>query len=206
MELESIDFLPERLAAQRARRRLWVRQGYLLAVCAVLLAILGYTRQMRVSKAQAELSLLAERSVNVQRQLGMLQPLRVQQAELFLKKRIDEQLGSRVEALDVLAELERVLPNNVVLVSLDLEAMDIRHTGAGDAVPKQRVDFGADATQRRVRLVISGLAPSDVDVATFIAQVSSSKIFEDVNMGYSKSTEFRQRSARAFTVSCYVVR
>jgi len=63
-----------------------------------------------------------------------------------------------------------------------------------------------DKAVHRVRLVLTGLAPTDVDVANFIGQLSASRLFEDVTMGYAKNVSFRGRSAREFRASCYVAR
>ncbi len=59
---------------------------------------------------------------------------------------------------------------------------------------------------RRVRVVLAGLAPTDVDVANFIGQLSASPLFENVNMGYAKTVRFRGRSAREFQASCYLAK
>jgi len=211
--MESIDFLPERIKFQRAKRKRLIRQVYLLAVCVVTLALLAYTRQARIAKTQAQLGLLAERSKNVQRQLQMLSSLQRQQADLMIKKRIDDQLGSRANALDVLSELGRLLPRSVAIYSLDLAAVDVRvpvrsaaRTEAGRATAFSQGPREKDQIVKRVRLELTGLAPTDVDVANFIGQLSASPLFEDVNMGYTKDTDFADRSARQFNVSCYIVR
>jgi hypothetical protein len=59
-------------------------------------------------------------------------------------------------------------------------------------------------TVKRVRLMLTGIAPGDVDVANFIGQLSASPLVEDVNMGYAKTVEFRGRLAREFQASCYI--
>jgi len=212
--MESIDFLPERIKLQRVRRKHLIRQGYLLAICVATLAVLAYTRHARIAKTQAQVGLLQERSKNVHRQLEMLDSLQRQQADLMIKKRIDDQLGSRANALDVLSELGRLLPRSIAVKALDLAAVDV-------PVPVRSAARTADSTRttafprgplqkeqivKRVRLELTGLAPTDVDVANFIGQLSASPLFEDVNMGYTKDTDFEGRSARQFNVSCYIVR
>jgi Tfp pilus assembly protein PilN len=209
--MEKIDFLPERIKVQRARRASLVRQVCLLGVCLAALAALAYVRHQRIGSAKAELIALKDQSTNMQRQLAFRGELERQQADLMIKKRIDDQLGSRVNALEVLAELERLLPESIVLTSLNLEAVELRvplkpaedkassSARAANNRPKEKV-------VKRVRLVFTGLAPSDVDLANFIAQLSAGRLFEDINMGYAKNVDFRGRSAREFQASCYVVR
>jgi len=211
--MKNVDFLPEQMRVQRARRQRVVRQVYLLALCALGLALLGYLRQGRVRKANAELAMLNERACSVNQQLAKRNELEQQLAELMITKRIEEHIGSRVNALDVMSELGRLLPKSIFLTSMNIETMDVRipvsstemqssenrAVIAGSPQKKERI-------VKRVRLVITGLAPTDVDVANFIGQLSASPLFEDVNMGYARNMTFNGRAAREFQASCYVVR
>jgi Tfp pilus assembly protein PilN len=207
---DNIDFLPKYIKVQRARRRSFRRQMWLVAILSGTLATLGYVRQDKIVQAQAVTAVLDRQISAVNRQLALRTDLERQLADLMIKKRIDDTLGSRANALEVLAELERTLPESIVLTTLTLEAVEIRmpvkpaETGApvvagAEAKPKERVS-------RRVRLVFTGLAPSDVDVANFIAQMSAGRLFEDVSMGYVRNVDFRGRNVREFQASCYVAR
>lgn len=214
--MQNVDFLPERIVIQRARRQRLIRHSYLVAVCAVGLALLGYWRHGHLQEARGELAATSQRGRDVQTRLHILDSLEQQQAELMIKKRISDHLGSRVNALDVMAELQRLLPTSMALTSLNLETMEVRVPVArgrsGQANASLRVSpAGAqprkeDKAVHRVRLVLTGLAPTDVDVANFIGQLSASRLFEDVTMGYAKNVSFRGRSAREFRASCYVAR
>jgi len=209
--MENIDFLPERIKAYRARRASFLRQVGLLSLCLAALAGLAYARQQRIDSAKAELTALKEQGLNLQRQLSFRSDLERQQADLMIKRRISDQLGSRVNALEVLAEIERLLPDSIVLTSMNLEAVELRiplkaaeekansAARSADNRPKEKIE-------KRVRLIFTGLAPTDVDLANFIAQLSAGRLFEDINMGYAKNVDFRGRSAREFQASCYVVR
>ncbi len=66
------------------------------------------------------------------------------------------------------------------------------------------MDANKTVTLKRVRLLITGVAPGDVDVANFIGQLSASPLLEDVNMGYTKTVEYRGHLAREFEASCYI--
>lgn len=209
--MSDIDFLPDRIRAQRARwRRLRLQAGFLL-VFGTALAGLGYAFHGRIETAQVELGLLTDRADGLQVELRLRESLEAQLADLTIKKRIEEQLGRRVGTLDVLAEVQRVLPESMALTSMTMETVEVRLPE--EAVDRQdparaavRKSKGAERIGKRVRLTITGLAPTDVDVANFIGQLSASSVFEDVNMGYAKNLTFRGRDARAFQASCYVVR
>ncbi len=207
--MREVEFLPERIRAGRLRRKQLMRQGYLLGICILAMAALAGIRQGRISHARAELAVLDGRAVNVQGQLAMIQPLEQQMAELMIKKRIDEELGSRTDCTAVLAELCHIMPAGMSLVSMDLKTVDVRaDSAAGGRTTGKDAPSGAASGDnvRRIRLLITGLAPTDVDVANFIGQMSASPLFEDVNMGYVKTVMFRQKPAREFQASCHLAR
>ncbi len=209
--MDHVDFLPERVKAQRARRRRIVCQAYLLVACVGVMVLLGYVRQGWIDSARAELSVLDERVANMHQQLDLRSDLERQQAELKIMKRIEAALGSRINVLDVLAELERVMPTGIALANLDMETMEIRvpvesiHTARRPRVAMGRTKKSGEII-KRIRLVLTGLSPTDVDVANFIGQLSASPLFEDVNMGYARNVECRGRQAREFQASCLIVR
>jgi len=156
------------------------------------------------------LAKVRDQAANVRYQLTFRSMLEKQKAELMIKKRIDDQLGSRVNALEVLAELERMLPESIFLTALALEAVEesvpvkaaVNSSRSGKAVK----DPVREQSINRVRLRFTGVAPSDVALADFIAQLSAGPLFEDVSLRYAKDAAFGERTVREFEANCYVVR
>lgn len=217
--MNSVDFLPEQIRITRARRRTLTRQGYLLAVCAMALVAMGYLRDERVIDTQAELGLIEERAASVNLQLSQRKGLERERAEFLIFRRVEEQLGSRTNTLHLLAEIERLLPDGVILTSLRVETVEmpvkIKPATAGGRAILARSGAPGDGGHimvKRLHLNLTGLAPEDVKVATFIGHLSASKMLEGVNMGYVKGKEIKSGTkygtivAREFQVSCYVVR
>ena len=56
----------------------------------------------------------------------MRQDMERQLGEFQLLKRINDDLGSRVCALDMLAELDKLLPRNMALTNLSFEAVQLQ--------------------------------------------------------------------------------
>lgn len=210
--MREVDFLPERIRRQRRRWRRLLRQGYLLAACVATMGALTYVRQGHLVRAEGQLVALSERAQNIQRQIAMIPDVERQMADLLIKKRIDAELGSRADCTGVLAELCRLAPPNITLVSLELKTVNLRVSPSKRSSFRSAVVAGARSpdratqTVRRVRLMLTGLAPTDVDVANLIGQLSASCLFEDVNMGYAKTVTFQRRSAKEFQASCYLAK
>lgn len=200
--MENLDFLPERTRVQRRRRVFLIRQGYLTVLVVAVLAVIGYTRQGSVQKAQAALDNVNSQQTQLQRQVSLRQDLERQLGEFQVLKRINDDLGSRVSALDMLAELDKILPRNMALTNLSFEAVQVQETLKQN--DPARATNGNTITVKRVRLMLTGIAPTDLDVANFIGQLSASPLLEDVNMGYTRTVEHQGHLAREFQASCYI--
>jgi len=210
--MQCVDFLPERKAGRRRRQRI-VKQTYLLGICLAGLVVLGTTRHGRVQAVRAELAQLGSREADISLQLQRRVDLEREKADLYVMQRIDEQLGSRLSTYMLLSELQRLLREPTVLTQLSIETMEVSATGEGgghvnrSSRPRVAGLPGPGArTVKRVRLTLTGLAREDVDVANFIGQMSACPLFRDVNMGYSRNVRIKDRTARQFQASCYVVR
>lgn len=198
--MRDADFLPENIRDQRQGKRRRRRQAYLVVACVLALAGLTRLRSGQIAQARADLAAVENRAASLQREIDKIPPLEQQMSDLLIRKRIDGELGSRADATCVLAELCRLMPPNMALLSLELKTVGV----AGD--DKAHPAANDIENGRRVRLVLTGMAPTDVDTANFIGQMSTSCLFEDVNMGYSKNTTFKGRLAREFQASCTLAR
>ena len=208
----NVDFLPERVMIGRAMRARVIRQGYLLGIMLAALVGLAYFNEGRIGRAEAQMSGLDSQSSNMTTQVEMMYNLQQQLSDLMIKQRIDNRLGSRVNGMDILGELGRILPVSMTLTNLELDARMVTIKlkpaagGAATAVGSRRAGKDRSKTITRLKLTITGLSPNNVDVANFIADMSASPLFEDVDMGYAKNVVFREKPAKEFQTSCYVVR
>ena len=210
--MQHVDFLPERIKAQRRRRRRIAKQTYMLTICLAGLAMLGYTRNGRIGIVRAEMAQLGAREADNSLQLQRREDLEREKAGLYVIQRIDEQLGSRLSTFMMLSELQRLIHEPMTLTQLSVETMDVSVAAGGSAgingSYRPRVaglPGPSGATVKRVRLTLTGLAREDMDVADFIGQMSACPLFRDVNMGYSRNVKIKDRTARQFQLSCYVV-
>jgi len=204
----AIDFLPERIILQRARVERFFRQGYLLMIVLTVLVGMAHFNEDRISAADAQLSGLESLAANQKIQVETMYKLQKQLSGLMIKQDIDMKLGSRISGMDILSELGEILPLSMTLTSLQLDATQIHASlkPASGAIAAKRGRKTRRKTENRLKLTITGLSPNNVDVANFIADLSASSLFEEVDMGYAKNVTYRQKQAKEFQVSCYVVR
>ena len=198
--MRDANFLPEHIRLQRQSKRRRRGQAYVLVAFVLVLAGVTRLRSDQIAQARADLATVENRASSLQCEIDKIPPLEQQMSDLLIKKRIDGELGSRADATCVLAELCRLMPSNMALLSLELKTVSVAGEDKAHAASDD-IENG-----RRVRLVLTGIAPTDVDTANFIGQMSTSCLFEDVNMGYSKNTTFKGRLAREFQASCLLAR
>ncbi|MCY2931990.1 MAG: hypothetical protein NTV86_21340 [Planctomycetota bacterium] len=212
-----IDFLPDRVIQERARRRRMVRRAYLLVFTVGVLAACGSVRQGWIRQARAESSLLADIKNNNAAMLLRKASLDAEWNSLQLAKRIGERLGGHVKPMEVLAAIETVVRNADKSSHLVLKHVSIGPGEGGSSSASPRTPAGAPlppglaspapAAPARVSVLIVGVSVDDVTVANFIAQLSAYWMFEDVNMEYTKTVNFNGTpNAREFKVTCRVAR
>jgi len=210
--MECVNFLPRRLKLQRRRRRRAMRQAVVLAASACALGALGYWRQTEVTAARADLACLKQQQGQLEERLAALPALTEQLAAGQVKQRISRELGSRLTINAVLAELSRRLPPAVSLTGISYSTVEMQPEDPGAGVPaRPGRPAGKDLKippEKRVRVVITGLAPTDLDVANAVAQLSACPLFSNAAMGYAKTVavDKDRRKASSFQVSCLMAR
>ncbi len=211
--MHEIDFLPERIRLQRARLLNLMRKTYLAMIFIAGLVATGCVLDARIDKTRDELDRLSSSLTEVQLLVDKRSVLESELSRLYIKEKISRDLGSRIDATDLLAELETVMPKSMTLTAVKLDAIKVtvkaeRPGGVNtSARAKLAKDLGpTEHTFNRFQIVITGLAPDAIEVANFIGQISASPLFEDVTMRYSSKVTFRGRQAREFQAMCFVTR
>lgn len=204
--MDSIDFLPKRLRVQRLRHLRLKRQVSVLAVLVAMLAGLWYSNHVSIADARDALAERQARREELAAELSVMPALRAQIAEGSIKQRISRELGSRLAVNAVLSELGRLLPEKASLTSLQYSTVDVRRQGstqAGSMAATAGEAGGHLGTEKRVRVVVTGITPDDLDVADFLGRLSASGLFSDVQMGFSKTAmvDDGRREGRGFEVS-----
>jgi Tfp pilus assembly protein PilN len=211
--MNSIDFLPRRLRVKRVQRLRVKRQAGVLAVAGALLALLGYCGHVSIAEAQDSLTERQARRQALTTELSVIPGLQAQIAEGSIKQRISRELGSRLAVNAVLSELGRLLPEKASLTNIQYSTVDVRRqapmqTGSAALTASAAEAAGRVATEKRVRVVITGVTPDDLDVADLVGRLSASPLFSDVQMGFSKTVTLDEgrREGRGFEVSCLLAR
>lgn len=194
--VHSIDLLPESI---RERNRAAARAARTVAVIVAVVAVVGaVSLQARVSRTNAVRSLTV-----VQRHADQVLKSEAQAARLRTQLRgMDEwearyrALAYPVDASAIIATVTARMPKGTSLDRLDLDAGARRQ----QRTARSRGPAG-ERTPRTITVELSGFAPSDAEVASFIKSLKEVQAFRAVSLDFSRTRLVRETPAREFRLS-----
>jgi len=195
--VRELEFLPDWYPQLRRRRRVvalmaWVTVG-LLASMGSWVAVTQqkiHTRQTRLVQLDGELQRSRE-------ELKDLDNLVTFEKKLKERAQVLNKVGFHVEAARLLATLDEVMPKSASLLEVSFlteEKQPVTLVAAKAAQERDRV------TDRRLNVRVSGVAPTDVEVADFLTKLTGKPFFEDVRMTGSKPRMESGHMMREFEV------
>jgi Tfp pilus assembly protein PilN len=216
-------FLPEDYLAKQAERRTNVISLTLFVV--VMAAVFG---AFMVTNRQANKIKSMQASINVQFQeaaakIEQLNQLEEQKERMLNKAELATALVERVPRSILLAELINRMPSQLSLQHFELKSTAIKppppkatesagrlsaRRNSKDAPqpdrPKTREESmeerAIEAPRYAVQIVMVGVAPTDPDVARYIAALNAYPLLQDVTLKYSIQTEVRGQRMQEFRV------
>ena len=197
-----LEFLPDWYPQTRRRRQLVTIQGWVLVGLVLFLGTWAIVAARGVRTDEARLVRLDTELSQSRAELEHLDELLALEKQLVQQEQILAKVGSHVEAARLLATLDEVMPPEMALVDLRFDTEDravpvapttpARFGRANPAVPT-RLD-------RRLRVRLVGVAPTDVDLATFLARLTSKPFFEGIAMTYARDRSEQGHVMREFEV------
>src|SRR5262245_27478531 len=188
--MRELEFLPEWYPVLRRRRALAVTQSWASAVLLVGTCLWGVTGHQRVMAYEQESNQIATEFKKVRADLKLLdEQLRMKQ-QLVQQEAILRQVGLQVDVTRLLGEVDQLMSKQMFLVDfvataeesirkMDAKAVLANVAGVAPASPQEQ-------TERKLKVRLVGVAASDVDVANFLAGMTSRPYFDRVAMTYAR--------------------
>ncbi len=174
--MADIELLPHWYSQARRQRRLMIIQYICTAALLSVLTVVGYLRRHTVWETQNQVSLLETNLMQSRHQLNELAAAKKQMGLLQARQRIYQSLGTQIEPDRVLATLGRVMPTEIGLTAFDL------------SIENQQVALSSveRVTDRRLKVHLTGVAPSDSAVGQMIERLDKVPAFANVQLTYVK--------------------
>lgn len=215
--MNTSSFLPEDYLAQKAERRtnLISLSLFVVVMVAVLGAFLVTNRQWKqIKKQQAQINLAYQQAGE---QIQEVNELEQQKNEMLRKAEIVSALVERVPRSILMAELINRMPNRLGLIKFDLKsekirkirtAKSLRATGRHAVGPSrgQTLREASEAVKKieapryTVTITMVGLAPTDLEVSRYLAELNKYPLLENVSLEYSLEKEFEGELMREFKI------
>lgn len=202
-----LSFLPDDYLERKARRRTNVICVglFVIIVGSVFFAAVLAERSLKDVDAR-------EREVNARyteaaRRIDQVKQLNEKQQQMARQAELTDSLIERVPRSNLLAEIRQSMPEGMTLMDLSMEST-VRQTGEAAAKPKLANPSGGKAAaaaaaaepprprQYDVKLKLTGIADTDVQVAQFISKLNTSKLLQDVNLLISDEFKLEKRDGR----------
>lgn len=201
-----INFVPDDYVQQRRASRANVL--YLMLLLAMLGAIgitFGFIK-MRQKTVQAELTMLNNRMAEAQEQIAQLEELKTKSKTMMATMVMTAELLEPVPRSIVLASLTNNLPSGVSLLDFQLEEKEVTVSKGATGSRYNSANAKASAPQKTIttNLQIKGIAPSDIQVAGFIARLSNAILFDQVSLVESKEVEIEKIKYREFHLKAVI--
>ncbi len=214
---DQASFLPEDYLAQKADRRTNI-------VCLVLFALVMFgvifafvVTNQKWSQVKRDNSAINARYQTAAQQITELTELEEQKNEMLQKADLAAALVERVPRSILLAELINRMPERLSLLELELKSEKIKPAisrndkkgGKGGRLKPERAKTKREAEedQRKVRppryevsLSLVGVAPTDLEVSRFLAELNAYTLLREVTLDYSEQSDIEGQTMRKFEI------
>ena len=219
--MNTTSFLPEDYLAQKAERRTNIISLTLFGV--VMIAVVG---AFFVTNRKARILKDLQENINVQYQQAGLQIQELTQLEKQRQEMLDKAVlaGALVERAPrsiLLAELINRMPDRLALLNFEMKSEKLKApvVAAGAKDSKGRLVAGAggraktkqeanettkekvEAPRYKVMITLLGVAPTDIEVSKYMAELNLFPMVRDVNLEFSEQKEIEGLGMRHFKIN-----
>ena len=194
--MRELEFLPDWYPQTRKRRRMVVLQAWLILL---LLAGMGshlVLADRNIKLAEKSLSSLQGQLDQTNAQLAEMDKLDSMRKQWRQQEQLLSRLGLYVEAYRTLYTIDALMPKQMALTGMNIENEE--------RVEQSNVQAAKGAEpviDRRMKVKIQGVCPTDTDLANFMTQLSTIPFFDQVSVTYAREKSEANHVMREFEVS-----
>ncbi len=212
--MKQANFLPGDYIEKRAQRRTNIVCLILFVVVMVGVAGGFMVTERHQRQVDERMSQINKEMRQASASLQQLKMLEAKREEMMKKASISASLMEPVPRSLLLATVTNDLPAGVSLTEFKLSSKDVSQKSSATASrirrsrnkkspPSNTVTASASGEVVVLKkwetiIEITGLAPTDIQVAQFIAQLHKSNLFHEVNLVYSEEHEIEEEIIREF--------
>lgn len=198
--MREMEFLPSWYRVVRRQRIAVIVQAWATVGLLVVLLVTTGLSKFRLINARAELSNVRQQMAVTQKDLDELESMKQLQRRWSEQGEVLAKLGVSVESTRLMGLLAQATPESIALIGLNLQTEEKVETVKSVAAARAMKDK-EPSIDRKLRVRVQGVAPSDAEVADLMAKLGAVVFLEDVSMSYSKDADQNGRAVRQFEVT-----
>jgi Tfp pilus assembly protein PilN len=201
--MRELEFLPAWYQQIHARKRMVVLQSWLTGALLIGLGAYFFLANRNVAASQESVALLDNQLSETRGQLQKLHELRDVQKQFRQQDQVITKLGLHVEATRLLNTLDKVVPPEMTILNLTMENEEqLRSPALLLATPEAaKKDPEID---RRLRVKLTGVTPTDIELANFLKELTTVPFFEQMSMTFTRDRADYGHTMREFEVTFVV--
>ncbi len=208
---DNTSFLPEDYLARKIARRTNAICLSLFGVVMVGVVAAFFVTDRQRAEVRAQQAQVSTSYAEAAKRIEEYENLQVRKHDMIRKARIISVLVERVPRSLVMAELINHMPPALSLTEFELDTEIIRAAARPKtAIERQREKMNQkteleekntpEAPPTAIKLKLVGVAPTDVEVSTFISRLNHHPMFDEVVLAFSEQTTIEQQPMRKFRI------
>jgi Tfp pilus assembly protein PilN len=196
--VRELEFLPDWYPQTRRRRRLIVLQGWLTLVMVAGMASWIVLKDRNNTLDERTLADQSAQLAQTYAQLAEIDKLDSLRRQLRQQEDVISRIGFAVEACKAVNALDERMPHQMALTGIVLENEEKVDRSV---LAANRGSNGEPPVDRRLKVRVQGVCPTDVDLANFMTQLAAVPFFESVNNTYARERTDDNRVMREFELT-----
>lgn len=194
--MREIEFLPDWYPVTRRRRRLVMLQGWLMVVIAAGMGSWMLLKDRNIARDEKALAAINAQVMQTDAQLAEMDKLEAMRRQWRKQDQILSRLGLYVEACSMVQTIDSLMPRQMSLVGIQLDNEEKADTSVVNLAKGAEVPV-----DRRLKVRVAGVCPTDVDLANFMTQLTTVPFFEQVSITFAREKSENNHLMREFEVS-----
>jgi Tfp pilus assembly protein PilN len=194
--MREINFLPNWYPQIQQRYRWLIAQAWMTITIVSLLGGYALVKRWQVHSAKAVTSQCEARITQSRQQLAQLGEMLKYESELRQQDQIVARLGLGVDTTRLLKSLEDAMPTEMSLTNISVETVEQARPGSVMTISARNNPASSDKADgadvdRRLKVLVDGVAPTDMQAATLVENLLKVNCFENVAFVYFREGRSR---------------
>lgn len=194
--MREIEFLPAWYPITRRRRRLVILQGWLIIIVAGAMSFWTVLNDRNIARDERALAAINAQTAQTDAQLAEMDKLESMRRQWRQQDQILSRLGLYVESCAMMQTIDSLMPRQMSLVGMQIDNEEKADTSVVNLAKGAEVPV-----DRKLKVRVTGVCPTDVDLANFMTQLTTVPFFEQVNISFAREKSENNHVMREFELS-----